>query len=456
MAIVPPTEKQRRPAQPGGLQKDTARRGYEKSIVRKRGRRRPVIECTFLDSQPETAYNSQATPPKHSKGAVMRRRFQRGAFVQEAGGWYSMWYEAREDGGSKRVKRLIGRCADMSERSARRAHAIQMDKVNQDRGSLAPIIKGQSFAEAVKNWRRAVAPNLSPATVRARESHLRVHITPRFGDAALSEIGVHELQQFATDLRKTVSRKTVVHILTTIFGVVHYAKRRGITVNKVAFADLELGARGDATVVPFFTREQAAQIVEAAKEPHKTLFTLAWFTGLRSGEVLALTVDDLNFKDHTIRVNKSADDLTQAVRQPKTKCSVAMLPMPSQLESVLQNYLDSHWQPNTGKILFPAKSGTRARSRRNVVAHGLHPVLRKLGIPTLNAGLHAFRHGLATALVEASAPISVLQTQMRHSDVSTTLRLYTHAIQASHRAAMEGIGLQSVRTGQSVRSGVGN
>jgi integrase len=386
----------------------------------------------------------------------MRRRFQRGAFVKEAGGWYSMWYESNEGRSAKRVKRLIGRCSEMSERAACRAHAIQMDKVNEDRESLAPIIKGQSFAEAVENWRRAVAPNLSPATVRARESHLRAHVTPRFGDAALSEIGVHQLQQFATDLRKTVSRKTVVHILTTIFGVVHYAKRCGITVNKVAFADLELGTRGAATVVPFFTREQATQIVEAAKQPHKTLFALAWFTGLRSGELLALTVDDLNFNDHTIRVNKRADDLTQAVRQPKTKCSVAMLPMPSELESVLRNYLDSHGQPNEGRILFSAKSGTRARSRRNVVVHGLHPVLRKLGIPTLNAGRHAFRHGLATALVEASAPISVLQTQMRHSDVSTTLRLYTHAIQQSHRAAMEGVGLQSVRTEQSVRSGVSN
>jgi integrase len=123
---------------------------------------------------------------------------------------------------------------------------------------------------------------------------------------------------------------------------------------------------------------------------------------------------------------------------------------------VLRNYLDSHWQPNEGRILFPAKSGTRARSRRNVVVHVLHPELRKLGIPTLNAGLHAFRHGLATALVEASAPISVLQTQMRHSDVSTTLRLYTHAILQSHRAAMEGVGLQSVGTEQSVRIGVSN
>src|SRR5271169_4857635 len=99
MAILPPTEKQGGPPQPGGCQKDSARRRCQKGSIRKRGKHRPVIECTLIDSQPETAYNTQATPPKHSKGAVMRRRFQRGAFVQEAGGWYSMWYEAREDGG---------------------------------------------------------------------------------------------------------------------------------------------------------------------------------------------------------------------------------------------------------------------------------------------------------------------------------------------------------------------
>jgi integrase len=59
---------------------------------------------------------------------------------------------------------------------------------------------------------------------------------------------------------------------------------------------------------------------------------------------------------------------------------------------------------------------------------GLKPVLRKLGVPSADVGLHAFRHGLATELVDASAPLSVVQRQLRHSDVATTLRIYTHAI----------------------------
>jgi integrase len=361
-----------------------------------------------------------------------------------------MFYQTAEDGGTKRVKRLIGRCSEMSERAARRAHAIQMGRINDERGSLAPLVKGQSFEEATIRWRQAVAPNLSPATTRAMESQLRVHILPKFKDAALQEMGVHALQLFATDLRKKVSRTTVIHVLTTMQSIVNYAARCGVPVNKVSLKDLELGER-PRVEVPFFTKTQAVQIIEAAKEPFKTLFALAFNSGLRAGEILALTVDDLNFVEKTIRVNKAADDNTRAIRQPKTKGSVATLPMSSTLASLLQNYLLKHWKSNPAGILFPSRAGTRSRSRLNVVRVGLHPVLRALGIPTANAGLHAFRHGLATALVEASAPISVLQSQMRHADVATTLRIYTHAIQQSQRDAMEEIG-QSVRNAQLVRN----
>jgi integrase len=87
-----------------------------------------------------------------------------------------------------------------------------------------------------------------------------------------------------------------------------------------------------------------------------------------------------------------------------------------------------------------------ARSRDNAVKIGLKPVLRKLGIPTANTGLHAFRHGLATELVEASVPVTVLQNQLRHSDVKATLKVYAHVIPQSQRDAMENLGGQSLRS----------
>src|SRR5262245_29185319 len=87
-------------------------------------------------------------------------------------------------------------------------------------------------------------------------------------------------------------------------------------------------------------------------------------------------------------------------------------------------------------LLFPNRAGTRPRKRESAVQYALKPLLRKLGIDD-KGGLHAFRHGLATELAEASVPLTVLQTQMRHADVKTTLRVYAHIIPQSQREAME-------------------
>ena len=120
---------------------------------------------------------------------------------------------------------------------------------------------------------------------------------------------------------------------------------------------------------------------------------------------------------------------------------MAMLPMPSAFEATLRNYIAHHWQKNLSGLLFPNREGTRPRKRESVVKYGLKPLLRMLGIPDKDAGLHAFRHGLATELAEASVPLTVLQQQLRHADVKTTLRVYAHAIAESQRVAMEAVAL---------------
>ena len=144
---------------------------------------------------------------------------------------------------------------------------------------------------------------------------------------------VHAIQQFATDLRKSLSHKSVVNILGSVFTILAYAEKCGAKVSKVGFTDLEIGSNTVPADVPFFTRRQATLIIEAAREPFKTLFAVAWCTGLRAGEILALTLDDLDFTRKTVRVNKSSDDRTREIRQPKTPKSVAVLPMNTSLGS---------------------------------------------------------------------------------------------------------------------------
>jgi integrase len=85
-------------------------------------------------------------------------------------------------------------------------------------------------------------------------------------------------------------------------------------------------------------------------------------------------------------------------------------------------------------------------NRDNLVKYVLKPILKSLGIPAHETGLHAFRHGLATELANASVPLPVLQQQMRHADVRTTLRIYSHLVSETHRECMEKIGKRPIGT----------
>jgi len=160
---------------------------------------------------------------------------------------------------------------------------------------------------------------------------------------------------------KTFPKDGSEHSRRRVRGLCLRAPVRAPRLN-VGFKDLELGSEFRNTTVPFFTRDEATRIIEAAKEPYKTLFAVAWGTGMRAGEILALTRNDLDFERKTIRVNKSSDDKTREIRQSKTRNSVVLLPLSSQLEARLRDYLEHAWRPNPQGLLFQT---VRATDRGN-------------------------------------------------------------------------------------------
>lgn len=252
-----------------------------------------------------------ATPRVTGKrGPVAKRRFQKGCFQLKDGMAYTFYYEDRKqpDGTLRtcKVRHFIGRVPDeMSKRAADEEHARIMQAVNRERRGVAPAIKGGASKDAVESWRKDDAPDLSPSTLRQRESHLRQHILPRFANEAPHTLNVPNLKYFSRELREGgLSRKSVVQVLATVFGILAHAEKTGILVSKVSLKDLKLG-REERSSAPFFTREQALQIISAAPEPYHTLFSVAFFTGCRAGEILGLQVRDLDFTRREISIRRT-------------------------------------------------------------------------------------------------------------------------------------------------------
>jgi integrase len=371
---------------------------------------------------------------------VPKRRYQEGTFRKENGHYYSFFYRDRQaaDGSTRSVFTRIdlGETAKLSELQARSEHDRQRQQVNNERGSVPMAPKGETFKAVAAQYMKMIGPHLSIATVRQRTSYLNAHLLPRFGSSSLMALDIPTLQAFVNEHHGKLSRKTIINMLGVLNVILAYAKKCKIRVPDLPiFSSLSIGGDREPAEGVYFKQADVRRILQEAREPYRTMFTIAAVTGLRAGELLGLTTADIDFDRNTIHPRRQADDRTRKLRELKTKMSSSPVPITNETAAVIRRYLKDHWKDNSQGLLFPNRKG-RPCKRANIVKFGLRPILRKLGLPTHHAGLHAFRHGLGTALADARVSPKVVQSILRHTNINTTLRFYVHVDEDVQRQAL--------------------
>lgn len=209
------------------------------------------------------------------------------------------------------------------------------------------------------------------------------------------------------------------------------ARQWGYVVNEIRQADLAIPSSRPSRPGRFFTAENVIAILEKAADPWRTIFGVAALTGMRPGEVLGLSVEDIDFEARQIFVRPSA--WYSQLLTPKTKHSENIVPMPEPLEAMLRSYL-LNWRPNPNKLLFVNRRNN-PYSENKIVQKRLWPILDELKIS--RCGIHAFRHGMASLLLSTGASAKIAQEQLRHADPLTTMRMYVHTLSRDQRDAVE-------------------
>jgi len=332
----------------------------------------------------------------------------------------------------------------LSERAARATFQPILDAVNAANQATPPVPKtSDTVAKAVGEWREHVATSLKPSTRRSVESHLRRHIVPLLGDCPLAELTVKKMQSFVTTLGSGKRKaKTIENVLLTLSSILGSARKWGYKVPEVSLSDLSLPRRVKAKP-RCYTADDMKRIVSSADEPLGMICFVLCSTGMRIGEVLALRLEDLDFERQLIHVRASV--YAGTLGTPKSEASIASLPMPPVLGKRLQAFLASkHFRQNDLGLLFANRLG-RPFSANKLREKKLRPLLASLGIPL--AGFHAFRHGVATTLIDRGASITTVGAQLRHSDPRITLGLYAHVVPQSQRDAVEGLA-SAISSGQ--------
>jgi integrase len=365
---------------------------------------------------------------------MARRRFQEGQVYKRGKSWIGRW---REDillpsGSVRRIRRAraIGSLREFPTKPlAKRKLQLLLASVNDPAYRPGRIA---TLGEFVQHWKSEVLSQSKPSTIKAANSHLRVHILPVLGNLRLEQIGGEVQQTFVSRISRHVSRKTLLNVLSTLSAILNKAREWRYVTEVLNFQSLALPAGKAKGSARFFTAEQVRAIIAAAEEPFTTIFAVAAMTALRAGELLALKVDDVNLDGGVLQVRRSV--WNRKFQLPKSASSERTIPIPDLLVARLRIYLRDVWTPNASGLLFVTRNANPFGST-NIVQRKLWPILDRLKIP--RCGLHAFRHTLSSLLVESGAPVSVAQAQLGHADPRVTLGIYSHVVGDSHRRAIE-------------------
>src|SRR5262249_30721764 len=153
-----------------------------------------------------------------------------------------------------------------------------------------------TLVEFAERWKHEVLSQRKPSTQRAAGVHLGRYILRELGSLRLDQLTLETQQAFVASLSKRLSRKSILNVASTLSAVLSAARAWGYLTEGMSLKRLSLPPRNERPQRRFFTAQEVRQVVQAAPEPYSTIYMLAAMSGMRSGEIFGLKVEDLDFE----------------------------------------------------------------------------------------------------------------------------------------------------------------
>lgn len=176
----------------------------------------------------------------------------------------------------------------------------------------------------------------------------------------------------------------------------------------------------------------------------KVLFHIALFGGLRRGEIVALTWDDIDFDTSTIRINKSSSHIDRQVitKEPKTATSNRTIKLPDFVIQLIKDWkveqnkyrlsIGDQWNGTNyiftqtdGRQMYP--STPTATFKKILIQYNNTIENEKDKLPMIS--LHGLRHTSATLLIAENVDVKTVSSRLGHAHTSTTMDIYAHALE---------------------------
>lgn len=276
------------------------------------------------------------------------------------------------------------------------------EALRQNENGNTNITPSITLGEWIKKWLELYKlGKLKPSTLEQMQRYLK-DIAP-LENKPLKKLTSIDIQELLNGIDKPRKREKLFEHLKD--ALTKAAKNKLITDNLFDGIDKPKFIRKQSRAL---TLEQEQMFIAECKRSNQgDLLLLCLYQGLRLGEALALTYDDIDFDKKTITVNKSIDSLGN-VTTPKTATSIRTLPLFAR----------------TAELFKPDGKGNVFTHPRKVYQNSMIKICKRLGFEGIN--IHSLRHTFATRCSERGVAVKVAQKWLGHATLEMTLNVYTH------------------------------
>ena len=349
-----------------------------------------------------------------------------------------------------------------------------------------------TLKDFIERWRSERAEQeLQPGTLDKYNDAINHFILPALGHLKLTEIKPHSINKFLVDLTKDGCRhdgkpggysKGTIHKISNVLSSILRTATEWEVIERNPCDPVRVKAEDTADKIKFFTPQQTAIFLDYIEHPFtiqtrghsrvddtgkpytvgdytstkelptqlKVLFTLAIYSGLRKGEILALKWEDVDFENNTVAVTKAAAMVKgeQIVKVPKTRNSYRVVSIPHSVTEKLRKLqleqtryrlsVGDYWQ-GEGWIFTQGDGrmmnySTPYKSLQDILTHYNADKAEADKLPMIP--FHGLRHTTATLQIAAGTDVRTVSSIMGHRETSTTMNIYAHNLKTAEQEAV--------------------